>query len=1051
MIRSTLKLLVQMIGFLTLVLGIGVGVAVWQLSKGPIEVPFLKPQIEKALSSDDGKVAVRMASIELAWEGWHRNLDLRARDLRAYGPDGRALASMPVVSLSLSAPALLDGVVAPKTIELFDTRLQFGRDAEGNIAFGLGEAPGGDGSGGQDISADLLTRILAKPDPQSPIAHLTSVRVVNARVSVVDHVMNMSWSASRVNLEVRRVADGIAGSGTLALALPEGEAEVEVDALFDSGDKSFKFDTRFADLRPAAFADMVPALAPIKAADLPLSGTVSGMVEADGTLADLSFEIDAGKGELALPAPVDTVYPVAGLKVQGTARNGLQSVDLPVVEIDLGGPLVTVEAHGKGLGSGDAWISLKANLTDLPVDRLKDVWPAALAPDPREWIVTHLSRGTVTKAWVETVFNGPDLDHLAVDFLTGEVHPEGVTVDYLPPMPPVQDVKALVAVGADAVTITVDKGAAEGSTVTGGRIDLTDLTADTQWAEISLDLVGGLRDAMKLLDHEPLRYPTKLGMAPTRTSGVATTKVHLRFPLEKSLDLDGIDVTAEADLEQAGIKNVVLGKDLSEGKLHLTVDKKGMDVDGTAALAEVPIAVSWRENFADRKEFASRYNIVADLDDERRKKLDLTFQPLVVPFLTGRTHSELTVTMDRQGRGAIGAQIDLKDARLTLPGMEWVKPPGTPATANVSVRFSGKGVQDIPSFSVTSPLDDFSIHGAVQMHGAGGTASRVDIQRFTLGLTDFGGFLEIKPDDSLVVDIRGKSFDALPFLREERDPLLKELTSKEAPPLPAAFIHVELGRVKVSERGFLRDVYGDIKRDDEHWQALNISAEITDGKPLLIGLTPFDGGRDFSISTEDTGAFLRLFDLFDDMHEGALEVSGTVDWSGLTQARARITDFRIRNAPALAKLLSLVSPTGVFETMGGEGLYFSTFDVPFTYHNGVAVLQQSRAFGPSLGLTASGKMNIDEKTVDLEGTVVPSYMFNSLLGHIPLLGPLLVGEEGSGLFAATYTMRGNLLSPDISVNPLSALTPGFLRNIFGLFDNEGSDDAKPKDDGGTGK
>jgi hypothetical protein len=37
------------------------------------------------------------------------------------------------------------------------------------------------------------------------------------------------------------------------------------------------------------------------------------------------------------------------------------------------------------------------------------------------------------------------------------------------------------------------------------------------------------------------------------------------------------------------------------------------------------------------------------------------------------------------------------------------------------------------------------------------------------------------------------------------------------------------------------------------------------------------------------------------------------------------------------------------------------------------------------------------------------------------------------VFAASYTLRGRLEDPDVSINPLAALTPGFLRGLFGLF------------------
>jgi hypothetical protein len=69
----------------------------------------------------------------------------------------------------------------------------------------------------------------------------------------------------------------------------------------------------------------------------------------------------------------------------------------------------------------------------------------------------------------------------------------------------------------------------------------------------------------------------------------------------------------------------------------------------------------------------------------------------------------------------------------------------------------------------------------------------------------------------------------------------------------------------------------------------------------------------------------------------------------------------------------------------------------------------------------------------MRGTLVPAYAVNSILNNIPLIGTLL-GGPGSGVFAATYRMTGSLDDPDISVNPLATLAPGFLRGLFGIFD-----------------
>jgi hypothetical protein len=68
--------------------------------------------------------------------------------------------------------------------------------------------------------------------------------------------------------------------------------------------------------------------------------------------------------------------------------------------------------------------------------------------------------------------------------------------------------------------------------------------------------------------------------------------------------------------------------------------------------------------------------------------------------------------------------------------------------------------------------------------------------------------------------------------------------------------------------------------------------------------------------------------------------------------------------------------------------------------------------------------------LDIQGTIVPAYTLNSIIGNIPLLGSLLLGGEGQGLFAANYRATGSAADPQVSVNPLSALTPGFLRRLF---------------------
>ena len=93
-------------------------------------------------------------------------------------------------------------------------------------------------------------------------------------------------------------------------------------------------------------------------------------------------------------------------------------------------------------------------------------------------------------------------------------------------------------------------------------------------------------------------------------------------------------------------------------------------------------------------------------------------------------------------------------------------------------------------------------------------------------------------------------------------------------------------------------------------------------------------------------------------------------------------------------------------------------------------IREGRAYSNLIGVTASGRIDRANRNVQLRGTLVPLYALNSVFGKVPLLGDLLVGEKGSGLLAARFTVRGSLDKPKYSVNPISLLAPGALRRIF---------------------
>ncbi|MBL4556570.1 MAG: hypothetical protein JKP98_03385 [Rhodobacteraceae bacterium] len=138
----------------------------------------------------------------------------------------------------------------------------------------------------------------------------------------------------------------------------------------------------------------------------------------------------------------------------------------------------------------------------------------------------------------------------------------------------------------------------------------------------------------------------------------------------------------------------------------------------------------------------------------------------------------------------------------------------------------------------------------------------------------------------------------------------------------------------------------------------------------------------------------------------------------------------MRDAPALAALLSAISVVGLLEQLDGEGLAFSEVDAAFALTPERLMLRQASATGQSLGLSAEGVVDTRNRVLDLQGVVSPIYLLNGALQQSGLFGELFGRVRGEGVIGFSYTVRGPADAPRVSVNPLSALAPGVLRQFF---------------------
>jgi hypothetical protein len=207
-------------------------------------------------------------------------------------------------------------------------------------------------------------------------------------------------------------------------------------------------------------------------------------------------------------------------------------------------------------------------------------------------------------------------------------------------------------------------------------------------------------------------------------------------------------------------------------------------------------------------------------------------------------------------------------------------------------------------------------------------------------------------------------------------------------------------------------------------------------QPVRADITHSAGARQFALTANNAGSFLKALNITDRMIDGKLILRGPYDDNKnppQLNAHLLIRDFTVQNSQILGRIFSIGSLTGLTNALTGSGIAFDKMIGDITSRAGLITVDKGRANGTAMGITVGGTVDTTTTKLNLKGVVVPAYALNSLLGKIPLIGAL-AGGEGEGLIAFNYSVRGTYEQPDVSVNPLSGLTPGFLRGIFGIFD-----------------
>ena len=1075
MTHGAVRFLIRALEAAFLVLLLTAALLAWRLSQGSLKLDIVAPYIASAFSEIAPGYRFRIDDAEFKWSGFSGAPELTVRDVRVLNEAGAVIAGLPSMRVRLSTEALQRGIAAPEQIRLSNPIIRFVHRADGTLGLGVegaappvpaatpeapavAPAPAADTSGNA-LAVSLISALTRAPGGDNPAGYLDRVEIDATTLVLVDEVSGQRWLVPDATLNFRRAGGDVEIDATLPV-IEEGKRwNLTAKGRYAAADATLKVDIGVDGFRPARVAGLVPQLAPLAMIDLRLSGTAAARLQLTGStarLAEMTFDVKGQDGVFHLPDPIAQDYPVKTIAVKGVVGADLDRVSIEQFRVELSrrgeaSPVITMNGVASGL-NGTPVVDLNFNMAELGMPALKQYWPVGIKPNTRSWIDDNLREGGLYDTRLKLHLAGASMAALDVTEARLSAQLKGVAVKYMRTMPEVLNTNGVMTIGPSEVVIDITGGgipdgvSGKGLTVPGGKVRLYGLGSGSERANIQLKIVGGFGDVMRLIDNEPLGYATEMGLDANRASGEANIDLTLDFPLIKDLKLDQLKLGVKATTQGIGIPDAAFGLPLSDGRLALTLDRAGMDVSGNVILGGIHTAIAWRENFGGG-DFRSQYILDPTIGNADRPKVGLTVMPFIPPYIDGAVPAHVIYTVKRDDTRLLQADVDLTASAMAVPELGWRKEPGKAAAAKVEAVFKKALLDAVPSFHVTSG-DDLDVSGSVKFDEAGKMRLLI-FNPSTVGETKLGGQVAVDDAGGYTIDVKGPAFNSTYFWRElNRDDKRGNATAEsgEKPPFETPMhVRAAFDRMWLTKGADFTDVRLDFDRSFTGIQAIDFSSNVNGSTPFTFKLDPTDGARKFQGSSVDGGSVVRAIGLFGDIAGGNLDIKGELAPNGTVMGTAEIKNFKLIQAPLLARLLSVASLTGIVDELQGKGISFKTLRAPFAYANGTLTVKDGEMYGSALGLTGAGTYTFATSQMDFDGTLIPAYSLNSILSRIPLLGAVLNGgEKGGGIFAATYTYRGNVATAQPSVNPLAALAPGFLRHIFDIFKSSPREPAKPE-------
>ena len=280
----------------------------------------------------------------------------------------------------------------------------------------------------------------------------------------------------------------------------------------------------------------------------------------------------------------------------------------------------------------------------------------------------------------------------------------------------------------------------------------------------------------------------------------------------------------------------------------------------------------------------------------------------------------------------------------------------------------------------------------------------------------------LKKDNKKYI-IKGKSFDASKIINELIDSDDKNISlfsnlNEE--------INININKTYINKNTFVNNLSGNINFKANKVNNLNLESIFPNQKKLTLSIkTNLNNEKITTLFTNYPKPLIQRYKFINGFEGGILDFY-SIEKKGVSNSILTIDNFKVKEVPVFAKLLSLASLQGIADLLTGEGIRFTDFEMKFSNEKGLMTIEELYSIGPAVSILMDGY--IDKKNlISLRGTLVPATTINRTIASIPLIGNILVGKKtGEGVFGVSFKIKGQSNNLKTTVNPVKTLTPRFI-------------------------